>query len=136
MFALSIVTPEKIIFEGEVRSLVAPGSDGYLGVLSNHAPLISALKPGRLEFRDADDNTTVMAVSGGFVEISNNQATLLIDAAELVSEIDTERAGESLKRARHDLDQAQQSGDRGAAEAARAAIDRATNRLSSSSDSD
>lgn len=103
MFTLSIVTPEKVFFEEEIRSLVVPGSEGYLGVLSNHAPLITALKPGKIEFRDAGDKIRVMAVSGGFLEVSHNRATLLADAVEWAEEIDVTRAQNALKRGQEQL---------------------------------
>ncbi len=92
MFTLSIVTPEKVHYEGEVKSLTVPGTEGYLGILSNHAPLISALKPGKIEFRDANDTVQILAVSGGFVEVSQNVATILADAVEAADDIDIERA--------------------------------------------
>ena len=98
MYLLSIVTPEKVFFEADIKSLVVPGSEGYLGVLSNHAPLITALKPGRIEFRDVDDKVNLMAVSGGFLEVSNNKATIIADAVERGDDIDIERAQEAYER--------------------------------------
>ena len=92
MFRLSIVTPEKIFFDGEVRSLVVPGSEGYLGVLSNHAPLISALQAGKIQFTDGSSQDRVMAVSRGFFEVSNNVATVLADQIENANEINIESA--------------------------------------------
>lgn len=92
MFRLSIVTPEKVFFDGQVKSLTAPGSEGYLGVLAHHAPLISALKPGKIEFQDANNVTQVIAVSGGFLEVSGNVATIIAEAVEYASDIDIARA--------------------------------------------
>jgi F-type H+-transporting ATPase subunit epsilon len=98
MFRLAIVTPERVHFDGEIKSLVAPGTEGYLGVLSQHAPLITALKPGKIEFRDAQDVVHVMAVSGGFLEVSNNLATVLAEAVEEADSIDVERARQAYER--------------------------------------
>lgn len=99
MFKLSVVTPVKVFYEEEVNSLVAPGEVGYLGVLSNHAPLITALKPGILTIKDHLDTEIELAIAGGFLEVSNNQAMILADAIEYVSEIDIKRAQASQKRA-------------------------------------
>ena len=130
MFRLSIVTPEKVFYNDEIQSLVAPGTEGYLGVLSNHAPLITALKPGKIEFRDKEDKTRVLSVTKGFLEVSNNTATILCDAAEYADDIDIERAQKAYERAKNrlgthgelhddDLDFAR----------ARAALERAFNRI-------
>jgi len=129
MFKLSIVTPERVFYEADVRSLIVPGTDGYLGVLTSHAPLITALQPGKIEFVDAEGAIHIMAVTSGFLEVSRNVATLLADAAEDVSEIDIERA-----RAAHDKAWQQlKAAGRGELEIdmqeARAALKRAANRI-------
>lgn len=103
MFTLSIVTPEKVTFDGEVRSLIAPGTEGYLGVHTGHASLITALKPGKIEFQDADDNLHLLAVSRGFLEVSDNVATLLADAVEFAEQIDIERARTAFGRLQEEL---------------------------------
>jgi F-type H+-transporting ATPase subunit epsilon len=86
MYTLSVVTQEKVIFEKEVTSIIAPGTEGYLGVLTNHAPLITALKPGKLTVKTGDDHEEVFAITGGFLEVSKNRATILADAIEAVEE--------------------------------------------------
>lgn len=129
MFHLSIVTPEKSYFEGDIKSLVVPGTEGYLGILSQHAPLITALMPGKIEFRDEHDQVCIMAVSGGFLEVSNNLATILADTVEKAEEIDIERARAAYEREKKRLISA------GAGEtdidlpSARAALARAANRI-------
>ena len=129
MFHLSIVTPEKIFYEAEVKSLTIPGSEGYLGVLTNHAPLITALKPGKIEFRDAEDKVRTLAVSSGFLEVSRNRANLLVQAVEFADEIDAERAEKAYKEAKEAL-KAAQGGDTSVdIVAEQAALDRAANRL-------
>jgi F-type H+-transporting ATPase subunit epsilon len=89
MFNLAIVTPEKIFYEGEVASLTVPGSEGYLGTLTDHAPLITAITPGKATLKDKSQQVIEMAVSYGFFEISNNKATLLVDSAEYATDIDS-----------------------------------------------
>jgi len=103
MFRLSIVTPDKIFYDGEVRSLVVPGADGYLGVLTSHAPLITSLIAGKIEFSDAAGTDRVMAVSEGFFEVSNNVATILADLIENATEIDINAARAALKEERQRL---------------------------------
>lgn len=103
MFKLFVVTPEKVVFEQEVRSIIAPGSEGYLGVLTDHAPLITALMPGSLNVVDADHKRTEYCISGGFLEVSGNIATVLADAIEKIEEIDIERARAAEQRARDRL---------------------------------
>jgi F-type H+-transporting ATPase subunit epsilon len=84
-FTFRLVTPQRIVFEGPVVSIQAPGSEGYLGVLAHHAPLITTLKEGRLEMRDPSGRVTAYHVTGGFLEVSNNRASALADSAEPIS---------------------------------------------------
>lgn len=79
-FSLQILTPKRRVFSGEVTSLVAPGELGYLGILSNHAPLVTALVPGKVTFRDPSGATQVLQSLGeGLLEVQKNQAVLLLD---------------------------------------------------------
>ncbi len=79
-FQLSILTPEKSVFEGPVEYVEAPGTEGYFGVLANHAALVTGLASGALKVRAADGQTQSWQVSGGFFEVSNNVATVLADS--------------------------------------------------------
>lgn len=79
MYNISIVTPEEIVFEGEAISLVAPGSVGYLEILSHHAPLITILKEGTLTVTDAAKQKKVWQITGGVLEVSQNKASVLVD---------------------------------------------------------
>ena len=85
--------------------------EGYLGVLSNHAPLITALQPGRIEFQDDQDKIQIFSVSGGFVEVSGNKATLLANTAEHCEEIDIDRAQTALQRALKALQDKDKAGE-------------------------
>ena len=80
MFRLDILTPKRKVFSGQVASLVAPGELGYLGILSNHAPLVTTLAPGKVTYRDAAGGTQVLQSTGeGLLEVHHNQVTLLVD---------------------------------------------------------
>ena len=80
-FQLSILTPERSVFEGPVEYVQVPGTEGYLGVLAHHAALVTALAPGVLAVRKVGGAEEEWRVSGGFLEVSNNQATVLADSA-------------------------------------------------------
>ena len=101
---LDIVTPEKLELTAEVDMVVLPGSEGELGVLPGHAPLITSLLPGVLRvFEDNMAKQVHLAVSQGFVEIKDNRVIVLADAAELPDEIDLARAEKAKKRAEDHL---------------------------------
>jgi len=80
-FKLSILTPERAVFEGVVEYVEAPGTEGYFGVLAHHAAMVTALAKGTLSVRSAGGAEERWEVAGGFFEVSNNAATVLADAA-------------------------------------------------------
>jgi F-type H+-transporting ATPase subunit epsilon len=84
-FLLRLVTPQRLLLEAEVASLQVPGSEGYLGILAHHAPLTTALKEGKLEVKDPGGRVTAYHVTGGFLEVSDNRATVLADSAEVIA---------------------------------------------------
>jgi F-type H+-transporting ATPase subunit epsilon len=91
MLKLEIVTPEKKVLDESVDSVTVPTVTGEIGVLPNHAPLISALKSGILTYT-VKGSTDKLVVSGGFVEVSTDQVSVLTDVAERADEIDAEAA--------------------------------------------
>ena len=101
---LSIVSPEKIVYAGEVNSITAPGELGYFQVLFNHAALISTLGTGQLKIITETNETLLYAVSGGVFEVKNNKAILLADSIESKEDIDVERAEQTLLRAKELLE--------------------------------
>lgn len=128
-FHLSIVTPEETVFDETVTSIVVPGAKGYLGVMAHHAPLISPLVPGKLTIILPNNTEILMAISGGFLEVAGNKATILADSAEMADEIDKKRATEALERAKqriHDHAHGDRSLD---LDRATAAFQRAKNRI-------
>lgn len=76
---LEILTPEKKVFEGEVTIVTFPGADGSFQVMDNHAPLISLLKDGPVEYK-GKEGTKSIVITGGVVEVLKNQVILLADA--------------------------------------------------------
>ncbi|QOI96312.1 MAG: F0F1 ATP synthase subunit epsilon [Flammeovirgaceae bacterium] len=75
---LEILTPEKKLFEGDVTIATFPGADGSFQVMDNHAPLISLLKEGRVEYKGKEGNIS-LAITGGVVEVLGNKTILLAD---------------------------------------------------------
>ena len=130
-FTVQVATPERVVLEQEVVSLVAPAYDGYLGVKAHHAPLAAELKVGELLLDGPDGKHEVLAVSGGFLAVSGNVATVLADSAEPAEEIDPARAEAAEVRARDRLAKLREPGARQQIdeERARAALMRAANRL-------
>jgi F-type H+-transporting ATPase subunit epsilon len=122
----SVLTPERVVLEQRGISLVAPGSQGYLGILASHAPLITDLIPGKLTLKDEQGREQIFAVSGGFLEVSDNRATVLADAVESPDDIDIERARKARERAVERLKDTKAHWD---TVRARAALLRALNRL-------
>ena len=85
-FHINIVVPSRIAYEGEITSLVVPAEEGYLGVLAHHAPIIAQLKPGVISLSDSlGKRVTFDLKSNGFLEVSENKATLILDSLELPS---------------------------------------------------
>jgi len=108
-YTLDVVTPERVMLSDQVISTVAPGSEGVLEVLAEHAPLMTELVAGEVRVTLADGRTTShIVVSGGFMEVSMTRTTILADSAERVDEIDVTRAEEDLAAARRLLAEAEQ----------------------------
>ncbi len=91
MLNLEIVTPEKKVFSDMVEAVTVPTISGEVGILTDHAPLISALKPGILSYTRGG-LTERMMIAGGFLEVSENKVSVLADTAETAGEIDVEAA--------------------------------------------
>ena len=127
-FPLVIVTPSSMTFEGEVRSVLAPGSDGNFEVLIGHVPMLTSLRPGVLTIRN-DDGRTEYTVSGGFVEVLRSQVTVLAETIEEVSAIDVDRARQAEERARQRLGSGEEGVD---IERAKTSLNRALNRIKAS----
>ncbi len=82
---LEILTPEKKLFSGEVYGVQMPGISGSFEVLDKHAPLVSALKAGRVKvLRDKQNHHAFYDIQGGFVEVLHNKVTVLVEGATMV----------------------------------------------------
>lgn len=122
---LEIITPERAVLEDDVDMVIAPGSEGYLGILPHHAPLLTTLGPGELRIRKGRVESS-LAVFGGFMDVRPDRVVILTDAAEHAEDIDASRAEAARARARETL----QGGPVGEDEArARASLQRAMVRL-------
>jgi len=98
-FEIEIATPERLLArEKAVRSQI-PAKDGYIGVLPDHAPLLSQLGIGALTFTTPEDHRFSIAICGGFLEINDNVVRVLTDVAERGHEIDVSKAEKDLKQA-------------------------------------
>jgi F-type H+-transporting ATPase subunit epsilon len=101
-FKLDIVTPEKTIFSDTVEDVYLPGSEGEMGVLDMHAALVSPLSPGELRYKK-DGKIEELAVGEGFVEVSDDKVSVLIDLAIGEDAIDEAQVEEAMKRAQEAL---------------------------------
>ena len=108
---VEVVTAERELFNGEADMVVAPGTEGMLGILPRHAALLTTLKTGemRIKLNGAEEP---LFISGGFLEVSNNRVTVLADTAEHAEEIDQARAEEARRRAQDRLEQATSEAER------------------------
>jgi F-type H+-transporting ATPase subunit epsilon len=97
-----IVSQDRTVFEGDVDSVVLPGTEGEMGVLPHHSPLLTTLKFGIVRVRKAG-REQLFAVAGGVAEIQPEIVTVLADAAEDVDEIDLARAEAARRRAEEAL---------------------------------
>ena len=78
-YTLKIVTPNEIVFEGPVEHVLLPTALGYMGVLASHAPFVSPVTSGKLEYRESGDKMTTLKVEGGFVEVRKDRVLVLTD---------------------------------------------------------
>lgn len=83
-----VITPDKIIYEGNVDMVVAPGTDGELGILPLHMPIVTTLRVGELRLKHGDDKQDYIAIDGGYMEVSEDKVTILATAAEYASKMD------------------------------------------------
>jgi F-type H+-transporting ATPase subunit epsilon len=122
-----IVSQDRTVFEGDVDIVVIPGTDGEMGILPNHAPLLSTIRMGVVKIRQHGEEQD-FTITGGLVEVQPKIVTILADAAENVDEIDLARAEEAKRRAEQRLEEGPPA-DAEAHLAAEQALHRSTLRL-------
>jgi F-type H+-transporting ATPase subunit epsilon len=86
-----IVTPDRTVLKQEILQVSVPTQDGEITILPDHIPLVSILKPGILEIKTLDQETEIMSVSGGFIEVLRDKVVILADTAERAQELDEDK---------------------------------------------
>lgn len=126
---VEIVTAERqLLAEDDVDMVVAPGSEGTLGILPKHAALLTLLAPGVLRIKKNGEESA-MSVGGGFLQVNRDRVLVLADTAEREDEIDESRANEARARAEEALREAAKGGSSVQVQAARIALSRSMARL-------
>ncbi len=113
-FHFELVSPERLIFSGEVEQVVVPGSEGVFTVLRNHAPMMSTIRPGVIEVTSAT-GPSKLVVRGGFADVSEKGLTILAEQAIPVSELDGAKIDADLRAAEEDVEDASTDAARDAA---------------------
>ena len=126
MLRLEIVTPERYVVDQDVKIVMAPGTLGEFGILPDHTPFLSSLEVGKVHFRDLKDTEHVVFISGGFSEALPDKVTILAETAEVREKIDIDRARAAYERARERLASSDDKIDK---ERARHALERAEARI-------
>ena len=103
---LEIITVERKMFDDQVSMVLAPGTEGVLGILPRHTPLLTALTFGELQIKKEGEEDQFVAIGGGFMEVQPDHVVVLADAAEYAEEIDVARAEAARQRAEERLAQA------------------------------
>lgn len=101
------MAPNRIVWNSEIREIILSTNSGQIGILSNHAPLLTALDIGIVKIRTKEQQWSTMALMGGFAMIENNQMTILVNEAEKATEIDYQEAQERFQKAKKNIAQAE-----------------------------
>ena len=105
---LEILTIERKLFDDQVNMVIAPGSEGELGILPRHTPLLTALTYGELHVKKEGKEDQFFAIGGGFMEVQPDHVIVMANAAEYAEEIDLKRAEDARQRAQTLLDRAKE----------------------------
>ncbi len=105
-FHFELVSPEQLLFSGEVESVVVPGTEGQITVLKEHAPVMTTLKPGVVEVSENATTKRRMFVRGGFADIAPTGLTVLAEQAVAIEELDAARLAAEIQNAEEDVNDA------------------------------
>lgn len=106
-----VIAPDKTVWDSTAEEVILPSITGQLGILSNHAPLLTALDTGVMQVRPGKDWTAI-ALMGGFAEVENNEVTILVNGAEQGDKIDREKARAAYSQAEERFNKANASENR------------------------
>jgi len=103
-FQFELVSPERILASIDARMVIVPGEDGDFGVLADHAPLLSSMRPGVVTVTSAEGDVQRIFVSGGFADVTGTQCSVLAEEAISVSDLDRDALSADLKNLEDDLE--------------------------------
>ena len=105
-----VIAPDKIVWDSEAKEVILPSGSGQLGILTDHAPLLTTLDIGVMRVRLEKEWETI-ALMGGFAEVENNEVKILVNGAELGSDINVEEARNEYQQAQADFEKVTQTDD-------------------------
>ena len=122
-FTFELVSPERLLVSGEASVVTLPGADGDMGVMENHAPVMTSLRPGLVSATMEDGSDAEFFVRGGFAEVSPESVTVLAEFALLRRDLTPDVFSEQKRLAQEDFDAHHKSGDEEKAANARSYLD-------------
>jgi F-type H+-transporting ATPase subunit epsilon len=102
-FHFELVSPEQLLFSGEVESVAIPGVEGQMTILKDHAPVMTTLKPGVVEVEESASKKSRIFVRGGFADVAIGGLTILAEVAVPVEQLDAAKLGQEIKNAEEDV---------------------------------
>ena len=106
-----VITPDKIVWDDDAQEIILPSTTGQLGILTHHAPLLTAIDIGVMRVRSGKEWKAI-ALMGGFAEVENNEVKVLVNGAQMGDYIDLETARTEFEQAKQRFEKAEESGNR------------------------
>ncbi len=103
LLKFELVSPERLLRSGDVQEVLVPGSEGDFVVMPQHVPMLSALKPGAIVYKDEEGAEFKVFVRGGFAEVTSDGLTILAETAIPMEELDRERLAQEIKNTEEDV---------------------------------